>query len=157
MKILKLLNKKFFTIIFFLLLGLNSYAENQDQPIDIWNTEKIKKKNNTSNQEIIIKDEENSQTSFQSDIYKMQPATNSSNIEFEQNLNSNDIKIVGLYDPEDFALDINMWTNSDGDQIKNIFSKLKKMNLSKDASEILNISILTNAYYPEKILQKKNF
>ena len=157
MKILKLLNKKFFTIIFFLLLGLSSYAENQDQTIDIWNTEKIKKKNNTSNQEIIIKDEESTQTSFQSDIYKMQPVINSSNIEFEQNLNSNDIKIVGLYDPEDFALDINMWTNSDGDQIKNIFSKLKKMKLSKDASEILNISILTNAYYPEKNITEKEF
>ena len=64
MKISKLLNKKFFTIIFFLLLGLSSYAENQDQPIDIWNTEKIKKKNNTSNQEIIIKDEESTKKSF---------------------------------------------------------------------------------------------
>ena len=59
----------------------------------------------------------------------MQTEISYSNIEFEQNLNSNDIKIIGLYDPEDFALDINMWTNSDGDQIKNIFSKLKKMRL----------------------------
>ena len=46
-----------------------------------------------------------------------------------------------------------MWSNSDGDQLKNIFSKLLKLNLSNDASEILNISLLTNAYTPKKIFQ----
>ena len=30
-----------------------------------------------------------------------------------------------------------MWSNSDGDQLKNIFSKLDKLNLSRDASEIM--------------------
>ena len=40
MKILKLLNKKYFSIILILLLGLSSYAE--EQPIDIWNIDKKK-------------------------------------------------------------------------------------------------------------------
>jgi len=65
--------------------------------------------------------------------------------------------LIGLYDPEDFGLDINMWINSDGDQIKNIFSKLKKMDLSNDAKEIMKISLLTNAYYPEKNITKEEF
>ena len=36
-----------------------------------------------------------------------------------------------------------MWSNSDGDQLKNIFKKLDKINLSKDASDIMKI---INAY-----------
>ncbi len=157
MKILKLLSKSFFLIIIVLLLSVSSYAEDQDQAVDIWNLEKAKKKDNTNTQEIVIADEENLEESSQSDIYKMQTNKVSNNIEFEEELNSKNIKIVGLYDPEDFGLDINMWSNSDGDQIKNILSKLNKMELSKDASEIMKISMLTNAYYPQKNISEAEF
>jgi len=50
-----------------------------------------------------------------------------------------------------------MWSNSDGDQIKNILSKLNKMNLSQDASEIMKISMLTNAHYPRKNISEAEF
>ena len=48
-----------------------------------------------------------------------------------------------------------MWSNSNGDQILNIFKRINKMNLSKDASEILDILLLTNAYYPEINISKE--
>ena len=44
MKILKSLSKSYFTIIIVLILGTSSYAEDQEQTIDIWNLEKTKKK-----------------------------------------------------------------------------------------------------------------
>ena len=50
-----------------------------------------------------------------------------------------------------------MWSNSDGDQLKALFTKLNKMNLSKDAIEIINISLLTNAYHPRKNISEKEF
>ena len=50
-----------------------------------------------------------------------------------------------------------MWSNSDGDQLKNIFSKLNKLKLSNDAKEILNISLLTNAHSPKKNITNKEF
>ena len=31
-------------------------------------------------------------------------------IEFSENLNSNEITIIGLYDPEDNGLDVDMWS-----------------------------------------------
>ena len=65
--------------------------------------------------------------------------------------------MLGLYDPDEYDLDINMWINSDGDQLKNIFSKLSKLKFSDDAAEIMNISILTNAYYPKKNISKEEF
>ena len=79
------------------------------------------------------------------------------NIEEDQTLASNKIKIVGLYDPAENGLDINMWSKSNGDQILNIFKRINKMDLSKDASEILDILLLTNAHYPEINISKDQF
>ena len=47
--------------------------------------------------------------------------------------------------------------NSDGDQLKRLIKKLNKMNLSKDAIEIINISLLTNAYSSKKNISEKEF
>ena len=78
-------------------------------------------------------------------------------IEQDQSLESKNINILGLYDPEDNGLDIDIWNNSDGDQLKRIFGKINKIDLSEDASEIMKVLILTNAYYPEKNITKKEF
>ena len=50
-----------------------------------------------------------------------------------------------------------MWLNSDGNQILNIFKNINKINLSNDASEILDILLLTNSYYPDKNITKEQF
>ena len=98
-------------------------------------------------------DESNSET----DIFNMQSKKKNNSIDLNEDLLSKEIKIFGLYDPDENGLDINMWINSDGDQLKNIFSKLKKINLSDDAKEIMNISMLTNAYMPQKNISEKDF
>ena len=87
----------------------------------------------------------------------MQSKKETDTIKLEENIISEDVELLGLYDPEDYGLDINMWINSDGDQLKNIFSKLKKLNFSTDAKEIIKISLLTNAHYPKKNISKKEF
>ena len=50
-----------------------------------------------------------------------------------------------------------MWSESDGEQLKNLFSNINKIDLSDDAAEIMNISILTNSYYPEKNISEEEF
>ena len=50
-----------------------------------------------------------------------------------------------------------MWSNSNGDQLRNIFSRLNKIDLSEDASEIMKIALLTNAYSPENNISEKEF
>ena len=79
------------------------------------------------------------------------------NIEEDQPLALSKIKIVGLYDPAENGLDINMWSKSNGDQILNIFKRINKLDLSKDASEILDILLLTNAHYPKINISKDQF
>jgi len=156
MKISKLLNKKYFSIILILFFGLSSYAE--ENPVDIWNIEEkqveeesLEKNLETSKNEIQINENE------ELNIYNIESQEKVSLVNFDENLEAEKIKIIGLYDPEDYDLNINMWSNSDGDQLKVLFSKLNKMNLSQDAIEIINISLLTNAYHPQKNISEKEF
>ena len=154
MRILRLLNKKYLSIIF-ILLSTSGYTE--EKPVDIWN---IDKKNIEENTIDINVNEETNPTEekiTESSIYNMQTQKQVETIKLESNLNSNEVKLLGLYDPEEYDLDINMWINSDGDQLKNIFSKLNKIKFSDDAIEIMNISVLTNAYYPKINISDKEF
>ena len=151
MKNLKLLNKKYLTVILLhLFLG---FATQSQEPIDIWSLEG---KKTSEDPDVIESSKEKEPT--QNSIYKMQSQKdNEANIEEEEPLISNKIKIVGLYDPAENGLDINMWSNSNGDQILNIFKRISKIDLSKDASEILDILLLTNAHYPEINISKEQF
>jgi hypothetical protein len=155
MKISKLLNKNYFSIIFILLLVTNSFAE--EQPVDIWNIENKENENSISNEEITSELNSEIKVETNSSIYKMQKKNKDNLIEETNTLNSKDVKLIGLYDPDDYSLGIDMWSNSNGDQLKNIFSKLNKIELSKDASEIVQIILLTNAYHPKKNISEIEF
>ncbi len=154
MKILRSLSKKISQILFGLFLIFNVYAE--EQPVDIWNVDKEKEKE-ISKSETENNNQENDNQISESSIYKMQSTNENTKIELDENLKTQQIKIIGLYDPEDYSLDMNMWLPSDGDQLKSIFNKINKINLSEDAIEIMNIALLTNAYNPKKNISEKEF
>jgi hypothetical protein len=152
MKILKLLNKKNLSIIIIsLLLSLPSIAE--EKPVDIWNLEKQESDSVSEENLSLQRTEEKSQNS----IYKMQTDKNENSIKLDQDLKSKTMKIAGLYDPEDYGLSISMWSNSDGLILKKLFENINKYNLSVDSSEILNITLLTNAYHPNKNITDEEF
>ena len=144
MKIIKLLNKKILSILIIFTLFLSSNTNAEDEPVDIWDLEKKVEENNSNTisesiegSEINIQIEDNS-------------SANKINIIESNELKDNKIDIVGLYDPEENGLKIDMWSNSNGDEIKLILNKLNKMNLSDDAKEILEIVLLTNTYLKMK-------
>ena len=152
MKILKLLNKKNLSIvIIFLIFPFLSIAE--DEPVDIWNIDK--KEIETTREESVVIDQPAEIT--ENSVYQMQTNRDVNSIELDQNLVSKETKIVGLYDPQDYGLSIDMWSNSDGLVLKKLFKSIDNYNLSKDSSEILNISLLTNAYYPNQNITEKEF
>ena len=152
MRILKLLNKKYFSIIIiFLLSSVNVIAE--DQPIDIWNIDK--KAIETTSED--ISSNEITGATAESNIYNMQADKKKSSIKLDQELASKEIKIVGLYDPADYGLSMDMWSNSDGLILKKLFKNIDNFDLSSDASEILNIALLTNTYYPNKNITEEEF
>ncbi len=143
MKLLKLLNKKNLSILisFFFFLQ-NSYS---NEPVDIWNLEIDSNKDKISENEII-----ENENLLPSTIFNIQNEKKEITVNEEENLLSKNINIVGIYDPSDNDLSIDMWKNSNGSELLKVVEKIQKINLSKDATEILNIALLTNSYFPKK-------
>ena len=151
MKILKLLNKKYLLtfIIFIFLFSLNLNAE--DEPVDIWDLEKKVEQDESTT---ILENDESNEIKVEAEENDLNSSfdTIDSNI-----LEENKVNIVGLYDPEDHELNIDMWSSSDGNEIKLILNKINKMNLSKDSKEILDIALLTNSYFPKENITEEEF
>ena len=151
MKILKLLSRKNLSIFIISIFIFSNNLNAEEEPADIWNIEK--------------KAEESSSNSIIDDDHSLKNNNETEKKEFNSEINiidtnkleDNKINIVGLYDPEENGLDINMWFNSDGNEIKLILNKLKKKNLSKDAKDILDIVLLTNSYFPKKNITEEDF
>ena len=156
MKISKSLNKINLIIIFIIIFPW-TFSYSEEQPVDIWNLEKKKVEEKTSDDDTNIFSTNNEILSSNESVFSMQSSNNDDLIVQDNKIVSNNIKIIGLYDPQDHGLDINMWLNSNGDQLKNIFSNLAKIEFSDDAIEIMNISMLTNAYLPQKNISEKEF
>ncbi len=152
MKNSKLLSKKLLLVIFILFTSFKAHSS--DKPVDIW---KFNEKKSDLNPESNLPIDESNNLSSEISIFNKKSNDETLGIIQDSSLNSKKIKITGLYDPEDYDLDINMWSNSDGNQLKNLFGRITKLNLSDDASELMKISILTNAHYPKKNITEKEF
>ena len=151
MKILKLLNRKNLSIfIFFFFLLLNNLKA-EEQPVDIWDLEK---KSNEDTTNTLSESDDTEEVIIDVEINN---SKNTLNLIDSNILKQDEVSIVGLYDPEDNELSIDMWSNSNGNEIKLILNKLNKINLSKDAKEIFDIALLTNAYFPKANITKEEF
>jgi hypothetical protein len=157
MKILKLLNNKYLSILSIIVLISFIFNVNaEDEPVDIWSIDKneveeTKSNSNQNNGELTVEE------LTQSNIYDLNSQKQIDTVQVDSSLDSQDVKIIGLYDPEDYDLKIDMWSNSNGDQLKYLFSNLAKLDLSKDATDLMNIVMLTNSYYPEINITEDEF
>ena len=149
MKTLRQLSKYAFlkSLIIFSIFFSSVIAE--DEPIDIWKIEKKEKIiDNNSEIEDISDTESNLKIINTSDQYT-QIISNTS-------LQDNDL-IVGLYDPSDNGLKLDMWMQSDGNEIKKLINKINSLDLSNDANQILEIALLTNSEIPNKNINEDEF
>ena len=149
MKLLKLLNKKNLSILISFFFLQNSYSI---EPVDIWNLEKQSNQDNSKNE--IIENE----NLLPSTIFNIQNKIKKKiSVDEEENLLLKNINIAGIYDPSDNDLSIDMWEDSNGIEILKVAEKIKKIHLSNDATEILNIALLTNSYFPKQNISKEQF
>ena len=150
MKISKLLNKKSLSIFFVLLVIFSTNLRSEEEPVDIWDIEKKIKKNNSNE---ILENDDSNKTNIEIDNNNLDSSIDI----IGSNLLSEKTNVVGLYDPEENGLNIDMWFNSNGNEIKLILNKINKMNLSKDSKEILDIALLTNSYFPRENITEEEF
>ena len=149
MKTLRLLSRDIFYKSIVILIVFFSSVIAEDEPIDIW---KIEKKDNTIKINNEIEDDSKNQTS----IIINNTSNQDTQIISNTSLDEKDL-IVGLYDPSDNGLKLEMWTKSDGNEIKNIINKINILELSEDAQKILEIALLTNSQIPNKNITEDEF
>ena len=146
MKILKQLSSFFF--VFLVCNPINNIKANE--PVDIWN---IEKKEIPEDQSIIQNKNEDSTNVIQGIKIEQQ----NEKILVNNSLSVSDIKLAGLYDPEENGLSIDMWSNSNGEDIKSTLKNLTSKDLSKFSEKILDIALLTNSYIPNTNISSKEF
>tara|TARA_Y100001970_G_scaffold288369_1_gene415459 strand:- start:2620 stop:4386 length:1767 start_codon:yes stop_codon:yes gene_type:complete len=138
---------------FSILFSLSIYCfSSANEPVDIW-----KKQENTK-----VKKSEGGITNLEE-----KDKINFSNIQIEKNNeieiseNSNnleqELKLVGLYDPQENDLSLDMWANTDGESIKNTFKRIEKIQLSKFSEEMFINTIMTYSYAPKNKLSEDEF
>ena len=148
MKISKLLNKIIIFALFFVYFELTSVLA--VEPVDIWKIEKIV---NLKNEKEVKKEIKNRDILNQ----KINVGNKIEDIIIDKNLDTQNIKLAGLYDPAENGLSIDMWSNSDGGEIKNLMNKINVKKLSYFSEKILNIALLTNSYIPENNISANEF
>ena len=118
-----------FLIYFFIILFFSSVIIAEDKPVDIWATTGENKNKNK-----VLKDQ-NLEKKSEIDINKIENEKKEISI-LESNSLSEEIKLVGLYEPEKNDFNLNMWTNTDGEVIKNTLNRIEKIQLSEFSEEI---------------------
>ncbi len=149
MIILKLLSK-FYLAIFIIVFSLYSTnLSSEEEAIDIWNIEK------TKNEDLSQNDLMNNQVEEYNTI-EIDKIEKNELVE-KSELDTNNILLAGIYDPDENGLSINMWLNSNGEEIIKILDRINKKNLSDDAKKILDVALLTNSYFPNQNISEEKF
>ena len=114
------LNKLTLFVIFLIILPFK-LAFGEDEPVDIW-----EKKENQNEQSKQISNEK--QITIKSPILSDNVNKISIKID-EQKINNFEQPVIGIFDPEDNNFSLNMWSESDGEDIKNILKRIDKLKL----------------------------
>jgi hypothetical protein len=137
---LKLLSKIFFFLLFFPFIAQGT------EPVDIWGKKEKKEE---------IKVDTNKKIENKNQIKININQSVEGVIDYEKI--SDEDEIIGLFDPGLNDLSLSIWSNTDGNEIKNILARIKKLQLSPYAQKLLFNVLLTNAYSPKSNLSNEEF
>ena len=135
---LKSLNK-YISFLILLLFLLPVYSEEQ---IDIWN----KNKKKISEGIEVEKDKLN----LNANTKKIVPLNNENQFKIENKIldNTNELKVFGIYEPADNGYNLNMWSQTNPDNLRSSMSRIKKIKLSRSATNLFENMLFSFAYPP---------
>ena len=142
------LSKLILFVVLSVIFTLNP-AVSEDEPADIW--EKKENQNEENNEANDEKDITIESPILSGDINKIVIKIDEDKIENQSE------SIIGIFDPEENNFNLNMWSNTDGEDIKKILKRINKLKLSKLSEDLLFQVLFTNAYPPKKNLNSKEF
>ena len=136
--------KSFKNLFCLLIFSLFITTLNSEEKIDIWKNNENKE---TSNVDKPKPDQKLNQNKFENPNKINQKQT----IKIEDNplSSSNEVKIFGVYDPEDFNFDLNMWTSTSAEDVRSSIKRLKRIELSETSKDILEKILLSFSYPPD--------
>ena len=138
---------KYFCLIILLIFNCNfTYAEEEE--VDIWKNNNQKK---NSQNPTLTNDGVSSNSIFKRDREKKEKLFIEENIENREE----DIKIYGIYDPEDNDFKLQMWANTEPQEIKKIVKRIDKLQLSNFSKDIFIKTMLTYSYTPPQMSEEE--
>ena len=123
-----------------------------DEKIDIWKNQNLKKNNN------LEKSTDNSSTNIDTGLSSLKKIEKNQKIQITDGPIeiSEEANVFGVYDPEDYNFNLNMWSNTKAEDVRASIKRLKKIKLSKTSNDILE-NILLSFSYPPVGMNEKEF
>ena len=123
-----------------------------DEKIDIWKNQNLKKNNN------LEKSTDNSSTNIDTGLSSLKKIEKNQKIQITDGPIeiSEEANVYGVYDPEDYNFNLNMWSNTKAEDVRASIKRLKKIKLSKTSNDILE-NILLSFSYPPAGMDEKEF
>ena len=123
-----------------------------DEKIDIWKNQNLKKNNN------LEKSTDNSSTNIDTGLSSLKKIEKNQKIQITDGPIeiSEEANVFGVYDPEDYNFNLNMWSNTKAEDVRASIKRLKKIKLSKTSNDILE-NILLSFSYPPAGMDEKEF
>ncbi len=122
-----------------------------EEKIDIWNNKEQKISEENKKQ----KKENNSQELNINSIKKIELNQNIKIEDSSTSLETEEVKIFGIYDPAENDFNLNMWSSTKAEEIKASLNRLEKIKLSKTANEILQRILLSFSYAPTGMTEEE--
>ncbi len=123
---------------------------NSEEKIDIWKNDNKKVEDN--------KRLDPSKEKNKISIGNALSVNTDDNIKIEENITdkSQEAKVFGVYDPEKFNFNLNMWSSTKAEDVRASLKRINKIKLSNTSKEILE-NVLLSFSYPPQGMQEKEF
>jgi hypothetical protein len=122
-----------------------------DEKIEIWKNQNLKKDNNPA------ESTDNSSTNTDKGLSSLNKIEKNNKIQItdEPIEISEEASVFGVYDPEDYNFNLNMWSNTKAEDVRASIKRLKKIKLSKTSNDILENILLSFSYPPAGMSEKE--
>ena len=120
-----------------------------DDKIDIWNNKNGNSTENSQSKKI------ESQKKPNLDSSQTIEAVEKIQIQDSIDIQTNEEKIFGIYDPANYDFNLNMWTTTKAEDVRSSLKRLQKIELSKSSSEILETILLSFSYPPQGMAENE--
>ncbi|MDA9684225.1 hypothetical protein N9U33_01400 [Candidatus Pelagibacter bacterium] len=140
---------KFLSLLIIILFSFPIYSE---EKIDIWKEKNLKKDTSLDNSK------DDSLANTNKGIISLKKAETNQKIQITDGPieTSEETNVFGVYDPENYNFDLNMWSNTKAEDVRSSIKRLRKIKLSKTSSDILE-NILLSFSYPPVGMNEKEF